>query len=142
MKLIVIYLLFFGVLFADILKIKDIFPYDGFFDQFEKKLPITPQTKEVIISFNKKNGKAVKSFLQTHKGYLAKKQAVYLADVSSVPSLALSLFMMPALKKNHFSVGLIEDEDVAGVLPRVKGKSTVIYLDKMYIKSIKFVDSL
>ena len=70
MKITVIFLLLYGVLFADILKVKDKFPYDSFSDQFDKKLAITPQTKEIIISFSKKNGKIVKAFLQTHKGYL------------------------------------------------------------------------
>ena len=142
MKIIVMFLLFYGVLFADVLKVKDKFPYDSFIDQFKKKLAITPQTKEIIISFSKKNGKAVKAFLQTHKGYLEKKQAVYLADVSSVPSLVMSLFMKPSLQKNNFRVGLIEDEEIANILPQVEGKTTVIRLEKMHIKSIKFIDSL
>ena len=142
MKITVIFLLLYGVLFADVLKVKDKFPYDSFSDQFEKKLAITPQTKEIIISFSKKNGKAVKAFLQTHKGYLKKRQAVYLADVSSVPSLIMSLFMKPALKKYDFSVGLIEDEEIAEILPNVEGKTTVIRLEKMHIKSIKFIDNL
>jgi len=142
MKITVIFLLLCGVLFADVLKVKDKFPYDSFFDQFEKKLAITLQTKEIIISFSKKNGKAVKTFLQTHKGYLEKKHAVYLADVSSVPSLAMSLFMKPKLQKNNFCVGLIEDEEIAETLPKIEGKTTVIRLEKMHIKSIKFVESL
>ena len=136
------FLLLCSAVFADILKVKDKFPYDSFIDQFEKKLAITPQTKEIIISFSKKNGKAVKAFLQTHKGYLKKKQAVYLADVSSVPSLVMFLFMKPALKKNNFSVGLIEDEEIVEILPKIEGKTTVIRLEKMHIKSIKFIDSL
>ena len=142
MKITVIFLLLCSAVFADVLKIKDKFPYDSFMDQFEKKLAITPQTREIIISFSKKNGKAVKAFLQTHKGYLEKKQAVYLADVSSIPSLAMSLFMKPKLQKNNFCVGLIEDEEIANILPKVEGKTTVIKLEKMYIKSIKFIDSL
>lgn len=142
MKIIVIFLLLCAAVFADVLKVKDKFPYDSFMDQFEKKLAVTPQTKEIIISFSKKNGKAVKAFLQTHKGYLEKRQAVYLADVSSVPSLAMSLFMKPALQKNNFSVGLIEEEEITEILPKVEGKITVIRLENMYIKSIKFIDSL
>ena len=80
--------------------------------------------------------------MQTHKGYLEEKQAVYLADVSSAPSLAMSLFMKPALKKYHFNVGLIEDEKIAEILPKVEEKTTVIRLENMHIKSIKFIDKL
>jgi len=127
---------------ADVLIINDKFPFDHFTDQFEKKLAITPQTKEIIISFSKKNGKSVKTFLASHKGYLKERQAVYLADMTSAPSIAMSLFMIPALKKYDFKVGLIEDDDIAERLPKVEGKSTVIHLENMLIKSIKFVNSL
>jgi len=142
MKITVIFLFLSGALLADVLKVKDKFPFHSFSDQFENKLVITPQTKEIIISFSKKNGKAVKAFLESHKGYLKKRQAVYLADMTSAPSLAISLFMKPALKKYDFSVGLIVDDDVAEKMPKVEGKSTVIKLEKLYIKSIKFVDRL
>jgi hypothetical protein len=142
MKISIIFLFLSGALFADVLKVNDKFPFHSFSDQFEKKLAITSQTKEIIISFSKKNGKAVKSFLESHKGYLKKRQAVYLADMTSAPSLAMSLFMKPALKKYDFSVGLIEDDEIAERLPKVEGKSTVIRLEKMTIKSIKFLDRL
>ena len=142
MKITGIFLLLVSILSADILKVSDKFPFKNFSDQFEKKLAITSQTKEIIISFSKKNGQAVKAFLQSNKGYLKTKQAVYLADMTSAPSLAMSLFMMPALKKYDFSVGLIEEDDIAEKLPKVEGKTTVIRLEKMTIKSIKFVDTL
>lgn len=142
MKVLVVFLLMYGVLSANVLKVKDKFPYDGFMDQFDKKLTITPETKEVIISFSKKNGNRVKIFLETHKGYLEKRQAVYLADVSSAPSIAMSLFMKPALKKYDFRVGLIGDEKITKTFPTVEGKTTVIELEKLYIKSIQFIDSL
>ncbi len=136
------FLLLLGVLFADVLKVNDTFPFDHFTDQFEKKLIISSQTKEIIISFSKKNGTEVKAFLESHKGYLKQRHAIYLADVTSAPSIAMSLFMKPALKKYDFSVGLIEDDAIAERLPRIEGKTTVISLEKMLIKSIKFVDRL
>jgi len=142
MKTTVLFLFLSASLLADVLKVDDKFPFHSFSDQFEKKLAVTPQTKEIIISFSKKNGKAVKAFLESHKGYLTTGQAVYLADMTSAPSLAMSLFMMPALKKYNFSVGLIEDDVVAEKLPKVEGKTTVIRLEKMTIKSIQFVDKL
>jgi len=142
MKTTIILLFLSGVLFADVLKVGNIFPLNRFYDQFEKKLAITPQTKEIIISFTKENSKEVKAFLATHKGYLKKRQAVYLADVTSAPSLAISLFVKPELKKYDFSVGLMEDDEIGEILPKVEGKTTVIGLDKMLIKSIKFVVGL
>ena len=127
---------------ANIAKVNEIFPFDHFKDQFEKKLSITSQTKEIIISFSKKNGKAVKAFLESHKGYLKERQAVYLADMTSAPSLAISLFMKPALKKYDFKVGLIEDDAIAEKLPKMEGKTTVIRLDNMMIISITYKDRL
>ena len=40
------------------------------------------------------------------------------------------------------AVGLIEDEKIVETLPSVEGKTTVIRLEKMHIKSIKFVEGL
>ena len=142
MKTALVFLCLSGALLADVLKVNDTFPFTHFKDQFEKKLTVNSQTKEIIISFSKKNGTEVKAFLESHKGYLKQRHAVYLADVTSAPSIAMSLFMKPALKKYDFSVGLIEDDDIAERLPKVEGKSTVIRLEKLYIKSIKFVDRL
>jgi len=142
MKTSILFLFLSGVLFADILKVNDKFPFHSFSDQFEKKLAITPQTKEIIISFSKKNGTEVKAFLESHKGYLKQRHAIYLADVTSAPSIAMSLFMKPALKKYDFSVGLIEDDAIAERLPRKEGKTTVIHLDKMMITSITYKDRL
>ena len=142
MKISILFLFFSAVLLADVLKINDKFPFDHFKDQFEKKLTVNSQTKEIIISFSKKNGTEVKAFLESHKGYLKQRHAIYLADVTSAPSIAMSLFMKPALKKYDFSVGLIEDDSIAERLPKKEGKTTVIRLDKMLIKSIKFVNSL
>jgi len=62
--------------------------------------------------------------------------------VTSAPSIAMSLFMKPALKKYDFSVGLIEDDEIAGRLPKVEGKTTVIRLEKMIITSITYKDRL
>ncbi len=142
MKIIIMFLLLLEILFADVLNVDDKFPFHSFSDQFEKKLTVTPQTKEIIISFSKKNGTEVKAFLESHKGYLKQRHAIYLADVTSAPSIAMSLFMKPALKKYDFSVGLIEDDAMAERLPKMEGKTTVIRLDKMIITSITYKDRL
>ena len=142
MKTALLFLCLSAILLADVLKVNDTFPFSHFTDQFEKKLIVNSQAKEIIISFSKKNGTDVKAFLESHKGYLKQRQALYLADVTAAPSLAMSLFMKPALKKYAFSVGLIEDDDIAQKLPKKEGKTTVIRLDKMIIKSIKYKDRL
>ncbi|OQX77051.1 MAG: hypothetical protein B6D54_02715, partial [Epsilonproteobacteria bacterium 4484_65] len=50
---------------------------------------------------------------------------------------------IPLIKADHgIPLKLIEDEEIANILPKVEGKTTVIRLEKMHIKSIKFVESL
>jgi len=142
MKISILFLFLSAVLLADVLKVNEIFPFTHFKDQFEKKLTVNSQTKEIIISFSKKNGTEVKAFLESHKGYLKQRHAIYLADVTSAPFIAMSLFMKPALKKYDFSVGLIEDNDIAERLPKKEGKTTVIRLDNMMIISITYKDRL
>ena len=142
MKILILFISLCLFLSADTLKVNDKFPFSSFNDQFDKKLVVTSQTKEIIVSFSKDNGKIVKAFLENHKGYLKKRQGVFLVDMTSAPSFAMVLFMKPMLQKYDFLVGFVEDDKVAKRLPKVEGKITVISLEKRIIKSIKYVDGL
>ena len=64
-------------------------------DQFEKNIAITTQTKQILLAFSKEQGEKVKVFLETNPNYLAENNAVYLMDVSTVPGMVMSMFMLP-----------------------------------------------
>ncbi|MCD8545042.1 MAG: hypothetical protein LRY52_09420 [Sulfurospirillum cavolei] len=129
-------------LFADVLQENGIFPNVKLKDQFEKEVVINAQTKQIIIAFTKAQGETMKAFLETNPNYLSDNNALYMMDATEVPSVIMSMFMMPKFKKYGYSVGLVEDKQTAQTLPKQNDKLTVLSLDNLRITQIDFKEAL
>ncbi len=129
-------------LFADVLQENGIFPNVKLKDQFEKEVVINAQTKHIIIAFNKAQGETMKAFLEANPNYLSDHNALYMMDATEVPSVIMSMFMMPKFKKYGYSVGLVEDKQTAQTLPKQNDKLTVLSLDNLRITQIDFKEAL
>jgi hypothetical protein len=128
--------------FASNLEIGQKFPFDSFENQHGKALVITNDTKKLIVAFTKKQGEVVKEFLAKNKAYLKDNDAVYLTDVSSVPSFVMSMFMLPKFKEYEYEMGLIKDEVKAQTIPVNGEQLTIIELNDFIITSISFTNKL
>jgi len=128
--------------FASGVEIGQKFPQLSFENQHEEQLLIDNDTKKVIIAFSKESGAIVKDFLDQNDGYLQQNSAIYLVDVSRVPSLVMSMFMMPSFRKYDFEMGLIKDKIFADSLPRQGSNLTIIELDNLEVTSIDFSKNL
>jgi len=135
------FLLPFG-LFAQPLSVGTTIEATQFKDQFEKNLTITAQTQQLIVVFSKVEGEKVKAFLETNPNYLYENNALYLMDVTPVPSMVMSMFMLPKFKKYAYPIGLIEDEKVLETLPKKEKFITLITLDNLKITAIEFKEAL
>lgn len=129
-------------LLADVLQENGIFPTLKLKDQFEKEVVINAQTKQIIIAFTKAQGETMKAFLETNPNYLNDNNALYMMDATEVPSVIMSMFMMPKFKKYGYSVGLVEDKQTAQTLPKQNDKLTVLSLDNLRITQIDFKEAL
>ena len=129
-------------LLADVLQENGIFPTLKLKDQFEKEVVINAQTKQIIIAFTKAQGETMKAFLETNPNYLSDNNALYMMDATEVPSVIMSMFMMPKFKKYGYSVGLVEDKQTAQTLPKQNDKLTVLSLDNLRITQIDFKEAL
>ena len=129
-------------LLADVLQENGIFPTLKLKDQFEKEVVINAQTKQIIIAFTKAQGETMKAFLETNPHYLNDNNALYMMDATEVPSVIMSMFMMPKFKKYGYSVGLVEDKQTAQTLPKQNDKLTVLSLDNLRITQIDFKEAL
>lgn len=113
-----------------------------FNDQFEKNASITAQTKQIVIAFSKVQGESVKVFLEANPNYLATNNTLYLMDVTTVPSMVMSMFMLPKFKKYSYTVGLIENKKDLAYFPKKENLITVITLDNLNVTSIVFKEAL
>jgi len=129
-------------LFADTLKEGTTIQAPVMKDQFEKTVNITPQTKQIIIAYTKSQGDVLKAFLEAHPNYLSENNALYLMDATSVPSLVMSMFMMPKFKKYSYSIGLLENEHDVAYFPKKEDQITIITLDNLNVTAIDFKEKL
>lgn len=129
-------------LFADALKEGAPIQAPVIKDQFEKNVSITPQTKQIIIAFTKSQGDVMKAFFEANPNYLSENNALYFMDATAVPSMVMSMFMMPKFKKYNYAIGLLENEKDASYFPKKEDRMTVITLDNLNVTTISFQEKL
>ena len=137
----VMLLLPFG-LFADTLKEGTTIQAPVMKDQFEKTVDITPQTKQIIIAYTKAQGDVLKAFLEANPNYLSENSALYLMDATAVPSMVMSMFMLPKFKKYSYAIGLLENEKDVAYFPKKEDQITIITLNNLNVTAIDFKDKL
>jgi hypothetical protein len=108
-------------------------------DQFDKTHTVNADTKTIIVSFEKETSADINEFLNTKEaGFLEKNKAVFIADISGMPSIITSLFALPKMKKYKYNVLLIYDEEDKRFLRQEK-RTTVYRLENGIVKSISYI---
>ena len=108
-------------------------------DQFEKEHVVDANIKTIIFSASKSEGTTIKEFLLTKdKDYLTTNKAVYVADITGMPSIITSLVAMPKMKAYPFSVLLVDDSN-KGLFPVKEDMISIISLDSGKITDVKYV---
>jgi predicted transcriptional regulator len=112
-------------------------------DQFEKMHTVDANVKTILFSASKTGGTTIKDFLlKKEKDYLATNNAVYIADITEMPSLVTKFIAMPKMKEYPFSVLLIDEankgffavkEDMVSIISLENGKIT----DIKYVKTVE-----
>lgn len=128
-------------LFAEV-KVNEHLPFEHYQNQFDEDMIIDEKVKLVIVTFSKDKGAIINEFLENNKEFLQKKNAHYLADVSSVPSFVMSMFMKPKFKSYEYQMGLIYEEDKALNIPKKDDNITLIHLENKKVKNIEFIQTL
>ena len=111
-------------------------------DQFDKSHSLTNSTKKLILVFTKSTGHDVKEFLnRQEKNFLTKRDTLFLADISPMPSIIRNTFALPDLRKSKYSVLLIYDENIAKKLKNAKeeDKIAIINLRAKEITEVKYI---
>jgi len=101
-------------------------------DQFDKSHSLSDDTQKIIFAFAKSTGHTVREFLKKQdKNYLTDKKALFVADISPMPTIIRNTFALPDLKKSDYSVLLIYDKEIAKKLKDDKNS------DKIAIATLK-----
>ena len=111
-------------------------------DQFDKAHSLTTDTKKVIFVFAKATGHTVKEFLkQQDKNYLSERNALFVADISPMPTVIRNTFALPDLKKSAYSVLLVYDKAIAKEFKNdaQAEKIAVVTLKNKVVEDVKYI---
>ena len=113
-------------------------------DQFDKKYTLSDKTETIIFSFAKTTGHTVKDFLSKEsKDYLPSRNAMFIADISPMPTVIRNTFALPDLKKSSFSVLLIYDKSIASQIKddTKADKIAVVRLKNRTIVDVQYIET-
>jgi len=114
-------------------------------DQFDKIHNVTSDTKKMIFAFTKSSGHMVKEFL-TNKNddYLTSKNIMYIADVSSMPTI-IQWFVLPTFKDYNFPIIIINDDKLSNEFKKDEpniDKIIVVVLKNKIVTQIKYFNNV
>jgi len=111
-------------------------------DQHDEAQAVDASTRIILFSRDMDGGKLFKEALaDTAEGFLAEKGAVYISDISGMPSLVARMFALPSMRKRPYPMLLDRTGEDTSRLPDVEEQATVIFLKELLIERVEHVDS-
>jgi len=109
-------------------------------DQYGKKHVIDERVRVIVLTRDMDAGDVVKTALG-HNGdaVLSRHKAVYVSDVSSMPSLIRRYLALPKLKERTYPMLLDETGEFSTALPSRNKHATLIFLDGMRVVAVEYV---
>jgi hypothetical protein len=112
------------------LAVGDTLPVIALPDQHDRVEALPADTRVLVFAADKVASDLVNGFLKAQPDdFMARRQAAYLADISSMPSLITRMFALPRMRDRPYRIRLAYEADDAAFLPRRTGNASVIYLD-------------
>ncbi|MDD3354681.1 hypothetical protein [Zoogloea sp.] len=106
-------------------------------DQNGRSVSVLQSTQILIFAADKAASDLANEVLGNEKdGVLNRLNAVYLADISSMPALVTKMFALPAMRGLPFPIGLAKEASVLAELPRQKSAVTVIRMANGKIEGV------
>jgi len=99
---------------------------------------VDESTRILLFSRDMDGGKLLQAALaDVEPGFLAEKDAVYVSDISGMPSLVARLFALPKMRKRPYPMLLDRTGEATSRLPDVDAKATLIFLRSLVIERVE-----
>ena len=140
MKRILLSLLVMGLsLFANEFKIGDNIGIFSMLNQHDQKVTIDSSITKILVSFEKDTGADINEYLnEKDKDFLKNKHAVFIANISGMPSIITKMFALPKMRKYTHEILLIYDDEDKRFTSKDE-MSTLYTLDNGVITNISYV---
>lgn len=126
--------------FANSLKVNDSIGRFSLPNQFDKKVDVNSEAKMIIVTFEKDTSSDVNAFLNSkNRNFLVEHKALYIADISQMPSIITRLFALPKMRKYAYEILLIYSED-NNKFSKEDEKISIYKLNNGVIQSIEYIN--
>lgn len=103
-------------------------------DQFDVPYTLNDETRILLVARDMDGAKRVNAALQGKpKGYLDERHAVFLADISRMPSVIATLFALPKMRDYNYRILLDRDARIAPRYQAGEGQVLWLQLDGLQI---------
>lgn len=139
MKRILLSLLVMGLsLFANEFKIGDNIGTFSMLNQHDEKVTVDSSVTKILVSFEKDTGADINEYLNDKsKAFLKNKHAVFIANISAMPSIITKMFALPKMRKYTHDILLIYDDEDKRFVSKEE-MSTLYTLDNGVITDISY----
>jgi hypothetical protein len=111
-------------------------------DQHGELRRIDASRRAVVFTRDMEAGEVLKQALATDGAALLERSgAAYVADVSGMPALVLRIFALRKLRQRPYPMLLDRDGSKTARLPAQPGKVSVIVLEALQVKAVRFLGS-
>lgn len=99
-------------------------------DQHDAKAAIGPDVRVVVLTRDMAAGDVVKDgFAGMDQAALDLRGAVYVADISGMPSMVASMFAIPKMRDRSYRIVLDRDGAATRDFPYAEGRPTVLFVE-------------
>tara|TARA_R110002095_G_scaffold72345_1_gene61512 strand:- start:200 stop:694 length:495 start_codon:yes stop_codon:yes gene_type:complete len=111
-------------------------------DQHGQPVELDEDVRLLMFSRDMGANKLVKkAFLERPGDYLPQHHAVYMIDVSGMPTFVTKTFAIPKMQKYPYRIFLDRDASLTAGLPSRKKRVTLVRLDRLKVTGIDFADT-
>ena len=137
----ILFILIFIFAHANTLKIDDKISTFSLPNQFDKIHTVSSEVSIIIVAFEKESLNLVNDFLSSKSiDFLDLNNAIFINDISSVPSVVIKMFTIPKMRDYKYDILLIYKENSKKFLEE-ESKITVYSLEKGFVKDVKYIST-
>jgi hypothetical protein len=109
-------------------------------DQHDQSVAINEQTNLILFAAGKSTSALMSKTLEDlPPSTLKDKKALYVADISGMPSFITKIVAIPKMQKRPYTIALLRDETLSKRFPQKDGAITIIKLKAGKVTDITFV---
>jgi hypothetical protein len=128
-----------NTLLAEQIHVGESLPKIEFVDQNDQAHKLDDEIRILLFAHSKQTGSLVMEILKdAGPDHLQKHNAVYIADISGMPSMVTRLFVLPKMRKISSPIYLARTPEQAAWLPKEEDKVTLLKLTNGSVTQISF----